>query len=95
MNVDAERLGRVAQAAFDSVAGDRRWEVAIAKAKRQIEVNPYMHYEGDTLLVLTPSNMIYRAGRSCQCKSYLQGRPCWHRAAARLMRRYVESLAGQ
>lgn len=93
MNVDAERLGRVAQAAFDSVAGDRRWEVAIAKAKRQIEENPYMHYEGNTLLVLSPSNMIYQAGRSCQCKSYRQGRPCLHRAAARLLQRYAELTA--
>jgi hypothetical protein len=90
MDVDAERLGEVAQAAFDKVAGDRRWEVAIAKARRQIEENPYMHWDGKTLLVLSPSNVLYVAGRACQCSSYLRGKPCWHRAASRLIERYFE-----
>lgn len=91
MDVDEERLGRVAQAAFDRVAGDRRWEMAIAKARRQIETNPYMHLDGDILLVLSPSNRIYRAGRECQCESYRRRQPCWHRAAFKLLLRYAES----
>jgi hypothetical protein len=90
VDVDGERLGRVAQAAFDRVAGDRRWELAIARAKAQIEENPYMYFEGGALLVLSPSGNLYSAGRACQCRAYLNRRPCWHRAAARLLERYFE-----
>lgn len=93
MEVDAERLGRVAQAAFDRVAGDRRWETAIARARRQIEENPYLHWDGRTLLVLSPSGNLYNAGSACQCKSYMNRQPCWHRAAARLLERYSEAEA--
>ena len=95
MDVDAERLRVVAQAAFDRVAGDRRWEVAIARARRQIEENPYMHFDGVTLLVLSPSGNIYRAGPTCQCKSYRNRRPCWHRAAARMLERYDELMTDE
>lgn len=91
MDLDAERLGRVAQAAFDKVAGDQRWEVAIAKARRQIEENPYLKWDGRTLLVLSPSGGLYEAGRICQCVSFMNRRPCWHRAAARLIQRYHEA----
>ena len=90
MFVEAELLDRVARVALESVAGDRRWEVAIAKARRQIEENPYMHWDGEALLVLSPSNMLYVAGRACQCRSYSLRNPCWHRAAARLIERYFE-----
>lgn len=90
MEVDAERLRRVAQDAFDRVAGDRRWEVAIAKARVQIEENPYMRFAGGELLVLSPSGGLYTAGRKCQCKSYANRRPCWHRAAARLLELYFD-----
>lgn len=92
MLVDGERLQSIAQAAFDAVAGDRRWEMAIARAKRQIEENPYMHFAGGTLLVLSPSGNLYNAGRACQCRAYLAGQPCWHRAAARLIERYTETV---
>lgn len=90
MEVNSELLGRVTQVAFDRVAGDRRWEVAIVKARRQIEENPYMHFAGRELLVLSPSNGLYTAGRKCQCTSYAHGRPCWHRAAARLLELYFD-----
>lgn len=91
MEVNSELLGRVTQGAFDRVAGDRRWEVAIAKARRQIEENPYMHFAGGRLLVLSPSGELYEAGQVCQCRSYMNHQPCWHRAAARLLERYEES----
>lgn len=90
MEVNAERLARVTQSAFDRVAGDRRWELAIVKARQQIEENPFLHWDGRTLLVLSPSGELYEAGRICQCLSYRNRRPCWHRAAARLIQRYEE-----
>lgn len=95
MRLDGDRLDEVIRAAETKAGGDLRWQVAIAKAKAQFESNPYLHWDGVSLLVLSPSNRIYRAGRGCQCASYRRGHPCWHRAAARLMLRYAESLAGQ
>ncbi len=89
-HLDQETMQRVTQDAFNKVSGDRRWETAIVKAKLQLESNPYMHFDGESLLILSPSNEIYTANAACQCKAYLNGKPCWHRAAARLLKRYME-----
>jgi hypothetical protein len=90
MNVDAERMQAVVQEAFDKVSGNRRWQTAIVKARQQLVNNPYIHFDGSALLILSDSNEIYRANGSCQCMAYEQGFPCWHRAAARLVERYME-----
>jgi hypothetical protein len=81
----------VAQEAFDKVSGNWRWETAIAKAKAQLEWNPYMHFDGQSLLILSPSGEIYTANGTRQCKAYRSGQPCWHCAAARLVKRYNET----
>jgi hypothetical protein len=91
MSIDQDKMRQVAQEAFNKVSGNRRWETAIAKAKAQIEENPYMHFDGRSLLILSPLNEIYTANGACQCKAYRSGQPCWHRAAARLMQRYSET----
>lgn len=91
LDIDRDRMQQVIQQAFDRVAGDRRWENAIVRAKQQLESNPYMHFDGNGLLVLSESGEIYRANGACQCKAYANGHPCWHRAAARLVERYNET----
>ena len=91
VNLDQDRLGQVAQEAFNKVSGNRRWETAIAKAQTQLESNPYMHFNGQSLVILSPSGEIYSANGTCQCKAYQKGQPCWHRAAARLVERYNET----
>ncbi len=88
MNIDQNRMSEVIQGAFDKAQGSKRWQTAIAKAKAQLESNPYLHFDGDALLILSDSNEIYRANGTCQCKAFAQGQPCWHRAAARLVERY-------
>ncbi len=93
MNLNQETMQQVIQAAFDKVSGSRRWQTAIAKAKRELEDNPYMHFDGHALLILSPSGEIYSANGTCQCKAYRSGQPCWHRAAARLVKRYMESAS--
>ncbi len=90
MNIDKDKMQRVAQEAFDKVSGNRRWETAIVKAKAQLEENPYMHFDGNSLLILSSSDEIYSANGTCQCKAFQRGLPCWHRAAARLVERYNE-----
>jgi hypothetical protein len=91
MNIDQSRMLEVIQEAFDKVTGSRRWQTAIAKAKQQIEENPYLHFDGNALLILSPSGEIYSANGSCQCKAYAKNQPCWHRAAARLVERYMQT----
>jgi SWIM zinc finger len=91
INLDQDRMQQVAQEALNKVSGNRRWETAIAKAKAQLESNPYIHFDGQSLLILSPPDEIYTANGTCQCKAYLSGQPCWHRAAARLVKRYNET----
>ncbi len=50
----------------------------------------FMHYDGHALVILSESNEIYSANGTCQCKAFAHGKPCWHRAAARLVTRYNE-----
>jgi len=92
MNIDQSKMQQVVQAAFDKASDSRRWQTAIVKAKQQIEENPYIHFEGGALLIHTPSGEIYSANGACQCKAYASGQPCWHRAAARLVERYIQTL---
>jgi hypothetical protein len=91
LNIDTERMDAITQEAFDKAQGSRRWQTAIAKAKEQIAENPFLHFDGNALLILSPSNEIYTANGACQCKAYQKGFPCWHRAAARLVKRYSEA----
>ena len=90
-NIDTNKMNQVIQQAFDKAEGNKRWQTAIGKAKGEIETNQFMHFDGDALLILSPSNEIYRANGTCQCKAYMQGFPCWHKAAARLVKRYMET----
>ena len=75
LNLDQTKLQQVAQEVFDKVSNNRRWQTAIAKAKMQLEENPYISIDGDALLILSPSNEIYRANGTCQCKADHQGFP--------------------
>jgi hypothetical protein len=90
MDLNTTKLETVIQAAFDAVTAQggkhsRRWQTAIAKAKQQLESNPFLHFDGDALLILSPLNEIYRANSECQCRAYANGQPCWHRACAKIV----------
>jgi hypothetical protein len=91
ISIDQDRMQQVAQEAFNKISANRRWELAIAKAQAQLESNPYMHFDGESLLILSPSGEIYRANSECQCKAFANHQPCWHRAAARLIELYNET----
>ncbi|MBA3714617.1 MAG: SWIM zinc finger family protein [Pyrinomonadaceae bacterium] len=93
MNINANRMGAVVAAALAVVRDHKRWTSAIIRAAIEIEKNPYMHMDGRSLMVLSPSDQIYVAGAECQCESFRRGNPCWHLAAARLLKRYDEATA--
>lgn len=46
LNFNPAKMQQVIQDAFDKVPHSRRWQVAIAKAKQEIESNPFMHFDG-------------------------------------------------
>lgn len=96
-NLDKEKLGTIVADAIVKVHQSgkdvKRWVNAIAKATVEIENNPFMTWqsENNSLLIWSQkSSEIYEANGVCQCKAYLQGYPCYHRAAARLIQRYLE-----
>ncbi len=91
--VIADSLSKVEQTVTDAKT-KTRWIRAIAKAVVEIEENVFMTWqEADKSLLIwsQKSNNIYTANGVCQCRAFEQGSPCFHRAAARLIRLYLET----
>ncbi len=95
--VNREVLGQIAAESIAKInpksQNGQRWINAIAKATAEIETNPFMTYNlgsGSLLMMSETSNETYTANGTCQCKAFLQGFPCRHRAAARLIAIYIE-----
>jgi hypothetical protein len=96
-----DRFGKVIADALSKVElttdaqTKKRWINAIAKATVEIEENGvFMTWqENDKSLLIwsQKSNNIYTSNGVCQCRAFEQGSPCFHRAAARLVRLYMET----
>lgn len=92
LNLNIDILNQVIEEAQRSAAAYPRWIAAIARAARELEGNPYMEALDDhTLLIGSPSGNTYIGNGTCQCEAFRRGLPCWHRAAARLYKRYTEA----
>ncbi len=91
--VIADALASVEQNSKDAYT-KKRWINAIAKAAVEIEQNGvFMTWqpEDNSLLIWSQkSNQIYTANGVCQCRAFAEGQACFHRAAARLFRLYLE-----
>ena len=91
--VIADSLSKVEQTA--DAQTKKRWINAIAKAAVEIEQNAvFMTWqEADKSLLIwsQKSNNIYTANGVCSCRAFEQGSPCFHRAAARLVRLFMEA----
>lgn len=74
-----------------------KWIRAIAKGAATLDGDTtFVHYQPEDKSLLfwsANSNEIYSANGICQCKAFEQNQPCYHRAMARLVRRYFERLA--
>ncbi len=93
-----DKFNAVVETALAKAANFPRWQKAIQRAIEEIESNPLIHWveEDKSLLICSPSNSIYSANGICQCKAFVEfNQPCWHRAAARIARLYMESEANQ
>jgi len=98
--INREQLAEVAAESIAKINPNskegKRWINAIAKAVIEIENNPFMSFDADShslLMLSETSNTIYTANGTCQCKAFLQGFPCRHRAACRLIMRLLETPA--
>jgi hypothetical protein len=89
MNLNQETMRQVIEEAFNKT-NNLRWQMAITRAAQELESNPFMPYDGHALIILSESNEVYSANGTCQCRAYEFGKPCGHRAAARLVARYNE-----
>jgi hypothetical protein len=87
------KLAAVVDAALMAVKDDRKWTNAILRAEKLLTSgNPYIHFTGDALLMLSDSGEIYTANGTCQCVAFKGGSPCKHRAAYKLAKRYMEAV---
>lgn len=97
-----ELLGKIVAEEIASVNGNRwltsgdqiRFINALAKATARIEKSSaFMDFDPNTdkLLIWSDSNEIYEVNgdKSCKCYAGLNGHVCWHRAAKRLVSRYL------
>jgi hypothetical protein len=92
--VIADALSKVELTVTDAQT-KKRWIRAIAKATVEIEENgnfmSWMAEDKSLLIWSQKSNNIYSSNGVCQCRAFEQGSPCFHRAAARLVRLYMET----
>jgi hypothetical protein len=95
MFLDERKLAEVVESALSNVRGNRRWQNAIRRAATELLTNPYMHYTGNSLLMLSESGEIYEANGTCQCVAFKSHTPCRHRAAYKLLKNYLTSTAYQ
>ncbi|MGH9841984.1 MAG: SWIM zinc finger family protein [Blastocatellia bacterium] len=84
----------VIAAAKTATANAPAWLRAVEKAAEQIASNPCITELQNGVLITSPSGNTYLANGVCQCGAFRYGKPCWHRAAAQLVQRYHERLAG-
>lgn len=89
MQLNIVKLKATADAA--KAIAPSEWSHRIDNALEEILSNPYMHYDGHGLLVLSDSGKTYYANGTCQCKAYHFKQVCWHRIGAKLIKRYMEA----
>jgi hypothetical protein len=94
LNLDVTTFSAVVDKAMQDAADHPRWLAAINRAVVECLSNPYMERQADHpgLLIASPSGTVYSANGTCGCMAFSYGQPCWHRAAARLVRLHDEKL---
>lgn len=94
LNLSVTVLSEVVDQSRTAAAEHPRWLHAIDRAVIELLDNPYIargELHGIVVMSSTSANL-YSANGTCQCEAYKFGQPCWHRAAARLVRLHDEKL---
>ena len=87
-----DQLVAAIDAARIAAAGNKRWSTAIETAASWLLEQDTITFDAERheLTVNSPSGRTYHANGACQCEAFAQSNACWHRAAARLVRRALE-----
>ena len=94
LDLNSNTLAAVVSNAKHLAHANARWLAAIDRAAAELASNPYIERQADGgLLIGSPSGNVYSTSAGCNCAASSFGRPCWHRAAARLVARYDERQA--
>jgi len=97
LNLNPSVLAAVVDQAMQDAIDHPRWLKAIERAVVELVSNPYME-RGDLhglLIMSSTSANLYTANGTCQCEAYRFGNPCWHRAAARIVRLHDEKIEAE
>ena len=76
-------------------AEHQAWLNAINKAALYLAGDQWQ-FDGEVLIITSATTAGARyhvTAHSCECKAFAAGRPCWHRAAARLLEKSAEVVA--
>jgi hypothetical protein len=95
LTLDRSTLDQVIAKALLDAAAHPRWIVAIGRAAVELDTNPFIERGDHGLIIGSPSGTCYSANGICQCTAFTFGQPCWHRAAARLVRLHDERQAAE
>ena len=94
-SISRQTVAAALTAARTEAAEHRAWMNAINRAALNLEACPWA-FDGETLRIASATTRGTRytvSPEGCECKAAQDGRPCWHRAAWRLLRKATEMLA--
>ena len=90
--ISRQTVAAALAAARTEAAEHRLWITAINRAALNLAACPWA-FDGDTLRIASATTKGTRytvSPEGCECKAAQDGRPCWHRAAWRLLRKAAE-----
>ena len=93
-SINRQTVAAALAAARTEAAEHRLWITAINRAALNLEACPWA-FDGETLRIAsaTTRGTRYTVGpEGCECKAAQDDRPCWHRAAWRLLRKAAEMV---
>ncbi len=94
-SINRQTVAAALAAARTEAAEHRLWITAINRAALNLEACPWA-FDGETLRIASATTRGTRytvSPEGCECKAAQDGRPCWHRAAWRLLRKAAEMVA--
>ena len=89
--VNRQTVAAALAAARAECAQYTAWLNAVNRAALNLEACPWQ-FDGETLRIgsASSSTRYTVTADGCECKAYEAGRPCWHRAARRLLLKAAE-----
>jgi hypothetical protein len=89
-----DQLCDAVDTAREAAAGNTRWLNAISTAWGYLLTTDTIQFDASEHAIrvesATDARTVYIANGDCSCRAFAEGNACWHRAAARLVRRALE-----